>query len=267
MLTLNINDIDLHVIDRGRGPVLLFVHGFPLDHSMWQAQLDEFSKTHRVIAPDLRGFGRSAVTAGTVRMEMFAGDLSALLDKLRIDEPIVYCGLSMGGYIGWEFVRRHTSRVGALVLCDTRSASDTPAAAAARLQLAATVLEKGSAAAVATMLPKLLAQRTRENRPEIAESLKAVIAATHPEAIAAALRGMAERPDSTPMLSGIRQPALVIVGREDALTPVKEMRALAERMPAARFVEIADAGHMAPLENPEAVNAAIREFLAAVPAD
>src|SRR5687767_13095699 len=98
-----LSDGTLNVLDQGSGPPLLLVHGFPLDHTMWFGQIDHFSRRWRVIAPDLRGFGASTVTPGTVTMEQFADDLNALLDALGISEPVHLCGLSMGGYIGWQF--------------------------------------------------------------------------------------------------------------------------------------------------------------------
>lgn len=117
---IDIAGTTLSVADVGHGPPILFVHGFPLDHSMWRHQIAELSRDHRCIAPDLRGFGQSRVTAGKVSMEQFADDLAELLDALGVTEPVVFCGLSMGGYIAWPFVRRHATRLRALILCDTR---------------------------------------------------------------------------------------------------------------------------------------------------
>ena len=105
---VNIGDVTLHVVDQGEGTPLLLVHGFPLSHAMWQAQIDAFSTHCRVIAPDLRGFGRSGVTSGTVTMEQYADDLNALLDRLEITEPVAFVGLSMGGYIAWQFWRKYS---------------------------------------------------------------------------------------------------------------------------------------------------------------
>ena len=105
MKTLEVNGIELATLDRGSGPPVLLVHGFPLDHTMWDAQVEALSEQYRVIAPDLRGFGRSGVTEGKVTMEQFADDLAGLLDGLEVAGPVVFCGLSMGGYVAWEFWR------------------------------------------------------------------------------------------------------------------------------------------------------------------
>src|SRR5689334_15957289 len=130
----------LNVLDQGAGPVLLFVHGFPLNHSMWREQVAALGDGHRIIAPDLRGFGQSTGAGETITMAQLADDLAALLDALNIVEPITLCGLSMGGYVAFEFWRRHTSRLARLILCDTQAGADTPEAARGRLELAAKVL-------------------------------------------------------------------------------------------------------------------------------
>ena len=131
MRQLDINGATFHVFDEGAGPAILFIHGFPLDHRMWQGQFDALSANNRLIAPDLRGFGRSSVTDGTVTMEQHADDLAVMLDRLGVRQPVCLCGLSMGGYIAFQFLRKYSAQVRSLVLCDTRSVADTPEAAAA----------------------------------------------------------------------------------------------------------------------------------------
>src|SRR5262245_28604658 len=103
MSLLQVGNVRLNVVERGKGTPLVAVHGYPLDQSMWQHQIDGLSDLCRVIAPDLRGFGASDVTSGTVTMEQMADDVAALLDALKIGEPVVFCGLSMGGYVAWQF--------------------------------------------------------------------------------------------------------------------------------------------------------------------
>jgi pimeloyl-ACP methyl ester carboxylesterase len=255
----------LHLAEVGRGRPLLLVHGFPLDHSMWEAQLSELGDAARLLAPDLRGFGQSSVSAGTVTMERMADDLAELLDGLGIAEPIVLCGLSMGGYVAWQFVRKHGQRLAGLILCDTRAAADTPEAAATRLQTAQRVLKEGAGVVAETMLPRLLAPRSIERRPDLATRLRQMMLDAPPEGIAAALRGMAARPDANALLPAIGVPALVIVGEHDAISSPAEMQGIARAMPRARYVEVRGAGHMAPLENPGPVNDAIRDFLAELP--
>src|SRR5579872_2115008 len=121
MQHLAVSNATLGVEVRGKGPRILFVHGFPLSHSMWGVQLDVFSRTHRVLAPDLRGFGESTITPGVMRMQDFADDLHGLMHAAFVDGPIVFCGLSMGGYVAFEFFRKYRRQVKALILCDTRA--------------------------------------------------------------------------------------------------------------------------------------------------
>jgi 3-oxoadipate enol-lactonase len=262
MDTLSIGDISLNVLDQGKGTPLLLVHGFPLDHTMWRQQIETLAGVCRVIAPDLRGFGKSGISSGTAGMDRMADDLADMLAVLKIEAPVVFCGLSMGGYVAWQFALRHRARLARLILCDTRAIADTPEAAAGRLKTAERVLAEGSAVVAEAMLGKLFAPATVAGQPELVEETRQVMLRTSPSGIAAALRGMAERPDVSGRLAEFDLPALVICGEHDGISPPAEMRQIAERLPQARFCEIKDAGHMAPLEQPAAVNAAIREFLA-----
>ena len=259
--TQTIDAVELAFVDRGTGPPLVLVHGFPLDHSMWNAQIEALSEQHRVIAPDLRGFGQSGAAKGVVTMQRFADDLAGLLDVLEVHQPIVLGGLSMGGYVALAFWRKYAPRLRGLILCDTRAGSDTPQMAAARRAMADRVLREGAAPLVDTMMPKLLAKATVESRPELVQSLRRVMLGTEVHGIAAAGRGMAQRPDMTPALAEIACPTLVIVGQLDAISTAEEMRGIAGAIPRARFIEIAHAGHMSPMEKPQEVSAAIGEFL------
>src|SRR4030042_803925 len=211
MKTRSIGPVVLCFADQGSGAPVVLVHGFPLDHTMWDAQNDALAVKYHVIAPDLRGFGRSSVTEGLITMDRFADDLADLLDELHVSETITLCGLSMGGYVAFSFWKRHASRLRGLILCDTRSAGDTPEVAAGRLEMAQRVLREGPAPLVDTMMPKLFAQATAQQHPDLVESLRRVMMGTDPRAIAAAARGMAQRPDVTDMLAEIDCPTLVIV--------------------------------------------------------
>jgi pimeloyl-ACP methyl ester carboxylesterase len=194
-------------------------------------------------------------------MERYANDLAELLDVLGVHEPLVLAGFSMGGYIAWPFVRKHVDRLRGLILCDTRAAADTEEARAGRLKMAEKVPEWGSARVAEMMGPKLFAPRTFETKPGVVAAVRLVVENTSPAAIAAAQRGMAARPDVTALLPAIRIPALVLVGAYDAISTRDEMESMASAMPSAQLVEIPDAGHMAPMENPAAVNDAMRGFL------
>jgi pimeloyl-ACP methyl ester carboxylesterase len=251
----------LNVYAQGKGTPLLFVHGFPLTHAMWQPQIDVFAKKHRVIVPDLRGFGESTVTPGSVSMEEMSDDLHGILHGVWIDKPVVFCGLSMGGYIAWQFFRKYRGQLRALILCDTRATPDTPEAAAGRQQLAATVMAQGSQAVSDAVLPKLMSPKTTERWPDLVANVQSMVLRNKPAGIAAALRGMAARPDCTDLLPQIDVPTLLICGQDDQVTPPPEMQQMADAIPHAQFVQIPNAGHLSPLENPDAVNGAISRFL------
>lgn len=258
--SLSVNGIRLHVFDEGRGSPLLFVHGFPLTHAMWRGQFP-LADRYRVIAPDLRGFGASDVVPGKTTMTQMADDCAALLDALNIVEPVVFCGLSMGGYVAWQFVKRHAARLRGLVLCDTRAAADSPEAAETRRKMAEHVLQHGTSAVAEAMPPKLFATATFRDRPGIVAEVRTMIERTSPAGLAAAQQGMAEREDVRPLLPTIRVPTLVVVGREDAISPVDEMCGIAEAIPGARFHVIEGAGHMAPMELPDEFNRVLSTFV------
>ena len=262
MPLVSVGEIALNIVDQGSGPPLVLVHGFPLDHSMWRGQIDGLSSRYRVIAPDMRGFGQSRSEDEIVTIAQFADDVSALLDALQIAEPITYCGLSMGGYIGWQFALRHGDRLARLIQCDTKAKADTDEARATRLKSADHVLANGPQALVETMMPKLFAEATMAKQPDIVEATRQVMLSTAPSAIAAAQRGMAQRPDMTSELPKIDTPTLLLCGERDAISPPDEMRDIAATMPSATFVQIDNFGHMSPLEDPHAVNGAILKFLA-----
>ncbi len=267
LLIKRVHGRDINIRIEGTGEPLLFVHGFPFDHTMWKHQISCFAKTNQVFAPDLRGFGASTGGEGlgdVVAMEEFAADLSSLLGELSIHEPVHFCGLSMGGYIAWQFFRQHRSQLKSLIVCDTKASADSDEAKQARLETAAKVLAEGSGFLAVAMVEKLFSPRTLAVQPATVEEIQQTIRATPPASIAASLKGMAARPEMSEMLREIDVPTLVIVGEEDALTTPQEMQLIADTIPNARFVQIAGAGHMSPLEKPVEVNQAIGDFLSSL---
>jgi len=244
---------------RGDGAPILFVHGFPLDQSMWTHQLAGFSGWRR-IAPDLRGAGASGAPAGEYTMARYADDLVMVLDAVGA-ERAVCCGLSMGGYVLFELMRRHPERVRALVLCDTKAEADTPQGKQGRDELAALAEREGMVPVGERLLPKLLGRTTQSRDPELVETVRAMVLRSPVTGVAGALRAMRDRPDSTALLGEIRVSTLVVGGAEDELTPPGVMRPMAQRIPGGRYVEVPSAGHLCPLERPDAVNEVLREFL------
>ncbi|MFH8406135.1 alpha/beta fold hydrolase [Streptomyces sp. NPDC018019] len=263
-----VNGITLRYEDTGKaaGETILLVHGHPFDHTMWAPQTAALAAAgHRVLVPDLRGYGASQVVPGLTRLETFAADLAALLDHLGVTERIVLGGLSMGGQIVMECARRFPGRLRALVLADTFARAETPEGHRARNAMADRLLREGLRDYTEEVLDKMVAPRTIAARPAVAEHVRRMMLGTPPEGAAAALRGRAERPDYTDTLSRLAVPALVAVGRDDTYTPVADAEFLHARIPDARLAVVEDAAHLPNLEQPHAFNAALTAFLSALP--
>ncbi len=263
MKSVRIRDTDLFYEDRGEGTPLLLVHGFPLNHRQWTDQLESLSPLHRVLAPDLRGFGRSVEqpVPAVLTMDALAEDLALLVRHVVGDEPIVFCGLSMGGYIGWQFCSHHSARLKALILCDTRADADGPEGVARRHEMADRVLREGSSTIADAMIPALLSADTRARQPAVTDAVRRMIIGTDPHTIAAAQRGMAQRPDMRHELSRVELPTLLLVGEHDPLSTPDTMAEIAAAIPDARLVKVRGAGHLPPMENPADTNDALRSFL------
>lgn len=248
---------ELSFTDVGRGRPLLFVHAFPLSRALWRAQIAALTATQRVIAPDLRGFGATPPAAAANGLTDYADDLLALLDRLALNQ-VTLVGLSMGGYIAFELLRRAPHRITGLLLADTRAAADSDAVRAARAVNAGLALSAGSAALADTLLPGLVAPQTS---PGLLAELHAVAAANPPQGLATALQAMAARRDNSDLLPTINVPTTVLVGEHDGLTPPAEARRMAEAIPGAQFIQIAGAGHLSAIEAPQSFNAALFALL------
>jgi pimeloyl-ACP methyl ester carboxylesterase len=251
--------IQLAYEERGSGPVLVFIHGFPLDRTMWIGQLSGLAKLRRCVAVDLRGNGGSVIDdpEPEFSMDMFADDVAATMDELGVEKADI-CGLSMGGYVAFAFWRRHRNRVRSLILCDTKSEADSDEGKAGREKTAQLVREQGMEALHEQLGPKLLGSSPTE---ETRTRLRDMFLAQPPAVIAADALAMRDRPDSTPDLPGIDVPVLWLHGEEDQLMPIDGARATAEKISGATFVGIPGGGHMAPMENTKAANEALSAFL------
>jgi 3-oxoadipate enol-lactonase len=249
------------------GGTLLLLHAFPLAADMWRPQLEAVPDGWRFVAPDLRGFGASALEdapaggAPPVSIDDYAADAVALLDHLDVGRAVV-AGLSMGGYAAFAIVRAAPGRLRGLVLADTRAEADGETARAARDAMLERLAEGGPAAVAERMLPGLLGATTRASRPGTVDLVRALAVAQPGDAIARAILRLKSRPDSTPLLSAIDVPTLVLVGAEDEITGPDDARRMHEGIAGSRLERIDGAGHLSNLEAPAAFNAALLRFLA-----
>ena len=247
---------------QGDGPAMLFIHGFPLDRTMWRHLVATLTGWRR-IAPDLRGMGLSEVPADSYTVAEYADDLAELLAVLDVDEAVV-CGLSMGGYIAFELLRRHPGKVMGLVLVSTRAAPDDAQGKNSRDDMIRTVEQGGPEAIVDRMLPKLLAPSSLTAMPQVVEHVRTMIAGNPKRGVIGALEAMRDRVDATSLLNEINVPTLVVAGREDQLIPAAQSKKLADAIPGAQFTQIPEAGHIPPMEQPIAMSRVVREFLEAI---
>ncbi len=246
----------------GRPPVVL-LHAFPLDGTMWAPQLASLGRLGPALAPNLPGFGGRA--PGAADLGSFADTVVRDLDDAGFDRAVVV-GCSLGGYVALRLVARHPDRVAALVLVDTRAEADDDPGRTRRTAQAARARAEGVAWLPDTLVPALLGETSRHQRPTVVESVRDRVAGADPEGVARALEAMRDRPDSAPLLPEIDVPTLVVVGAEDTLTPPETARQLAGAIPGARLEVIPEAGHLSSLERPLAFDAVLLEFLAGLEA-
>ena len=247
------------VREMGSGPAVVLVHGYPLDGAMWSGVARALMPRFRVVKPDLPGRGdTTAPSAGT--MEDYADFLEEILKG--IGAPAGLAGFSMGGYAALALARRRPERLAALALVDTRAQSDDEAGRAKRDEAIATVRSGGVAPIADAMVPKLLSASALANR-DLVDRVRRIMLRQKPETVEADLTALRDRADSRSILAGISIPTLVVVGAEDALTPPVDSEAMASAIPGARLTTIPGAGHLAPMERPGAVAAALSDFFAA----
>jgi len=238
----------------GDGAPILFLHGFPLDHTIWEETIQSLGEDARCITMDLRGHGESEVPPPGYSLEDMADDAAALLDFLKIEKAII-AGHSMGGYIPLAFAANHADRLAGLALISTQAAADSPERREARYAQAEEVLEKGTRVIADAMASKLAAD------PALAAPLHALMMRTSPQGVAGALQAMAAGPDRTPILPNISAATVIVAGLQDAILPVDRSREMAAKIPGARLVNIVEAGHMPMMEAPELVAGALKFIL------
>ncbi|MDN3352432.1 alpha/beta hydrolase [Actinomadura sp. DC4] len=242
-------------------PVVL-LHALATSSAMWSAQRRAFvGAGHQVLTPDQRGYGTTPLGPAGPSLDVAADDLAALLDRQEIGS-VALAGASMGGYVAMAFLRRHPGRVRALMLVSTKASADTPAEAAQRRAFASLILDPASRArVVAAAIPTLLGATTRGGRPEVVAAVRGLVENTSPEAIAWSQRAIADRREAFGVLRATNVPSVVVAGEEDELVSLTEAREVADCLPGAELVTVPKAGHLAPMETPGAVTAALAEVL------
>jgi len=257
-------DVELAVDVRGEGLPVLFVHGFPFDRTVWRHQLAALSRVRR-IAPDLRGVGGSGAppTSDGYALARYADDLIAVLDAVGVRDAVV-CGLSMGGYVTFELLRRHPERVRALILAGTKTEPDSAEGKRDRDELVRLVERQGADALVERLLPRLVAPATQTTQPEVTEQVREMVRRWAVPALVGAMRAMRNRPDSADTLGAVRLPTLVLVGTDDAIAPPAGALAMAKLVPGAQYHVVPAAGHLAPLEQPLVTSRLLADFLGSI---
>jgi 3-oxoadipate enol-lactonase len=263
MATIRSQDAQLYYEVVGDGPTVVLLHPFPLNHNFWVALVPQLSSRYRVIVPDLRGHGASELGDGPANMQKLADDLALICREEKTGKTI-FVGVSIGGYLLFEFWRRYREQVSALVLANTRASAETPESRATRLDAADRVLREGTSVFIEEMLSRLLSQSTRTNRPDIVDAARKMMQAMSPDDVAGVQRGMAERPDSVATLPAISVPTLIVAGEEDSL-PGEEFERMRQHIAGSELHVISDAGHYAALENPLEFGALLRGFLDRLP--
>lgn len=259
-----INGVSLAWREAGSGLAVVFAHGHPFDHTMWEPQVGALSWKYRVITPDLRGYGASEVPdADTITLETIAADIRALLGHLHIDRAVVV-GLSMGGQVAMAFADLFPERLAGLVLAATFAEGETREGVAARRAMAERFVNEGSVLPGSEMLPRLLAPASVKRDPELAVKVFTMIAKAPPAGAAAALRGRALRKDYVEALRKVEAPALIVVGTEDKYVTLERAERMHASISGSRLEIFDGIGHMPNIEAPERFNALLHEFLAGI---
>ncbi len=260
-IEIKVSDITVCYDDEGVGEIpIILVHGFPFNKESWKPQFDFLKLTNRVIAYDIRGFGKSTSGKDQFSIHLFADDLIGLMDALQIHKAII-CGLSMGGYIALNAIHRYAERFEALILMDTQCNSDTAEGRKKRFDTIENIEANGLVDYASNSVKNLFCKRSFDAHPEIIEEIKQTILHTPVSTVTNTLRALAERSESCPFLSEISHFTMILCGREDAITPIDKAEFLKAGIKNSTLHIIEDAGHLSGLENHEIVNEHLLKFV------
>ena len=255
-----INDLFVYTSGNENNKAIIFVHGFPYDHMMWKEQIKEFSQDYFCAAYDIRGLGQSPAGNGQFTMESFVDDLEMIIDELKLEKPIL-CGLSMGGYISLRALERMPDKFSAVILCDTKSEADNNEGKLKRAAGIKRISTEGLEPFAKDFITNCFGDYFKHNRKDELEEIITASSNFDPVGVKGSLLAMLSRTDTTPFLDKVNIPTLIICGEQDALTPPAVMKEMQNKIKNAEYVEIKNAGHMTPIENPEELNGAISLFI------
>ena len=261
-INITINNLTVSYSDHGPddAPVIIFIHGFPLNKSMWNIQVEALKENYRVIAYDIRGHGNSDPGIDEFFIELFVIDLLRLMEKLKIEKSIL-CGLSLGGYIALNAVLKHPDRFDGLILNDTQCIADTPEIKENRCNAIISIKEKGVEQYADEIIKKLFAQETFTKNKNVVDAVKEMIISTQKQSLCNTLHALAERKETCDQLPEINIPVLIMVGEEDKITPIAAAQQMHEKILNSKLEIIQQAGHLSNLENPTAFYTHLVNFL------
>ena len=260
-LSLRLRDITINYDDAGQGDIpVIFIHGFPFNKEMWVNQVANLSDHCRVLAYDIRGFGKSEPGIQKYSISLFADDLIEFMDALQIQKAIV-CGLSMGGYILLNAVTRFPDRFDSIVLSDTQCIADSPQAREGRMKSIELINKEGVGGFADGFIQKVFWKETFDRNPDAVQKIRTIINSTAPSSVTSTLTALAERDEVCSKLGNINVPALILCGDEDVVTPVEQSKVLQSKIPGAQLQILQEAGHMSNLEQPEAFNRHLMDFI------
>lgn len=260
-LTINVNNLNLSYDDIGDGSIpIIFLHGYPFDKTMWKGQLDFLKSSYRVIACDIRGFGKSTDEESTLSIDLFGNDLIQFMDNLNIEKAIV-CGLSMGGYIALNVMKRFPSHFEALILCDTQCIADTDEGKEKRYKVIKEIEADGVTNFNEGFIKNVFHKDSITNKKELVKQLRSVVFYNSKNIITKGLAALAEHSETCSTLSEINIPTLIICGREDQVTPLAQSEYMNKHIKKSILHIIDNAGHVSNLEQPKEFNKYLGEFL------
>ena len=252
--------INYNEAGKGNAKTIIFIHGFPFDKTMWNAQIDFLRSSYHCIAYDIRGYCNSSAGSEDFSIELFADDLDALMDLLQIKNAVI-CGLSMGGYIALRAVAKYAHRFRALVLCDTQCIPDTPEGKEKRYKLIEQIEASGLEAYAEASVKNLFSENSLANKKDLVNYIKQTILNSKPASVIATLKALANREETCSVLGDIAVPTLIVCGKEDKNSPVAQADTLKQGIAVSELDIYPDAGHLSTLEQPGLFNVALDSFL------